>query len=211
MNIKRMMVVVCLGIGLAGMSGEAGAGDTAADLFQKSYDYEAVGKLNDALGALDQLPSPRHECYVAHLRRGWLLSRLGRSPESIDAYGKAITAEPRSVEAKVGVLVPLMALRRWADTEAMAREALKLDPGNYLAGLRLAFSVYSLGRYAESAMLYRKLLDAYPSDVEVRAGLGWALLKSGKAADAAKEFREVLEIAPKNVLSLDGLKAAGVP
>ncbi|MFO0763153.1 MAG: tetratricopeptide repeat protein, partial [Byssovorax sp.] len=77
--------------------------------------------------------------------------------------------------------------------------------------LRLAFSVYSLGRYAESAMLYRRLLDAYPSDVEVRAGLGWALLKSGKAADAAKEFREVLEIAPKNALSLDGLKAAGVP
>lgn len=211
MDIKRWLVMVALGVGLGGMAGEAGAGDSSAELFQKSYDSEAVGKVQEALGALDQLPSPRRECYVAVLRRGWLLYKLGRSGESIDAYGKAIALEPRSVEARVGALAPQMAMRRWADAEAGAREVLKLDPGNYLASLRLAFSVYSLGRYPEAAALYRKLLDSYPSDVEVRAGLGWALLKSGKAADAAGEFREVLEISPRNALSLDGLKAAGVP
>ncbi len=211
MDLKRWLVMVALGVGLGAMAGEAGAGDSSADLFQKSYDSEAVGKVQDALGALDQLPPERREGYVALLRRGWLLYKLGRNQEAIEAYGKAISISPRSVEARVGALAPQMAMRRWADAEAGARELLKLDPGNYLAGLRLAFSVYSLGRYPESAAIYRKLLDSYPSDVEVRAGLGWACLKSGKAADAAREFREVLEIAPKNTLALDGLKAAGAP
>lgn len=211
MAIKRIAAMVALSIGLGVMSGEAGAGDSAAELFQRSYDHEATGKIQDALGALDQLPQGRKDAYVAQLRRGWLLYKLGRSLESIDAYGKAITLEPRSVEARVGILGPQMAMRRWADAEGMAREALKLDPGNYLANLRLAFSLYSLGRYPESASVYRRLLDSYPSDVEVRSGLGWAQLKSGKAADAAKEFREVLEIAPRNALAIEGLKAAGVP
>jgi tetratricopeptide (TPR) repeat protein len=146
---------------------------------------------------------------VAQLRRGWLFYKLGKHAEAVDAYGRAVALEPRSVEARVGALLPAMALRRWADVEAGAREVQKIDPANYLAGLRMAFAVYSLGRYPEAAVLYRKLLDAYPSDVEVRSGLGWSLLKAGKGAEAAGEFRAVLDIAPKNTLAAEGMKALG--
>jgi tetratricopeptide (TPR) repeat protein len=199
------VLAAALGCGVA----QAGADGGAADQFQRSYDSEALGKLQDAVTALDALPAPQHDGYVAQLRRGWLLYRLGKHAESIDAYAKAIAQEPRSVEARVGVLLPAMALRRWADVESGAREALRLDPGNYLANLRLAFAMYNLGRHAESAAVYKRLAEGYPSDVEVRAGLGWALLKSGKAAEAAAEFRSVLEVAPKNALALDGWKASG--
>jgi tetratricopeptide (TPR) repeat protein len=198
------LVAVAFGCGVA----SAGADGGAAEQFQRSYDSEASGKNQEALGALDALPSPQKDGYVAQLRRGWLLYKLGKSAESIDAYGRAVGLEPRSVEARVGALLPAMALRRWADVEAGAREVQKLDPGNYLAGLRLAFAVYNLGRYNEAAALYKRLAEAYPSDVDVRAGLGWALLKTGKATEAATEFRAVLEVAPRNVLASDGLKAA---
>lgn len=201
------IVATGLGIGMAHADADGGA----PEQFQRSYDSEAAGKVADALAALDALPAPQKGGYVAELRRGWLQYRLGKNPEAIDAYARAIALEPRSVEARVGVLLPAMALRRWTDVENGAREALKLDPGNYLANLRLAFAIYNLGRYPESATVYKKLSEAYPSDVEVRAGLGWALLKGGgKAAEAAAEFRAVLEIAPKNALASDGLKAIGI-
>jgi urea transporter len=207
-NMKRWisvgLAVVVLGCGVASAVAEGGA----ADQFQRSYESEASGKTGDALAAIDGLPAPQRDGYVAQLRRGWLLYKLGKSAESIDAYGKAVALEPRSIEARVGALLPAMALRRWADTETGAREVLKLDPGNYLANLRLAFSIYNLGRYPEAAALYKRLAEAYPSDVEVRGGLGWALLKQGKANDATAEFRAVLEIAPRNALAADGLKAA---
>lgn len=199
------LLAAAIGCGVAKADADSGAGDA----FQRSYDSEAVGKVDEAIAALDSLPAAERDGYVAELRRGWLFYKRGKYAEAVNAYAKAIAMAPSSIEARVGSLLPLMALRRWADTEAGAREVLKMDPGNYLANLRLAFSVYNLGRYAESAAVYKRLAEAYPSDVEVRAGLGWALLKSGKAAEAASEFRAVLGIAPKNPLALDGLKASG--
>jgi len=209
MTKKRWLGIALLAAALGCGVARAGADGGAADGFQRSYDSEAAGKIPDAVAALDALPSPQKDGYVAQLRRGWLLYRLGKHTEAIGAYGRAIALEPRSIEARTGVLLPAMALRRWADVESGAREVLRLDAGNYLGNLRLAFALYNLGRYPESASVYKHLAESYPSDVEVRGGLGWALLKGGKAAEAASEFRAVLEIAPKNALAADGLKAAG--
>jgi tetratricopeptide (TPR) repeat protein len=208
MNVRPWISLTLVAAVLGASIATAGADGGAADQFQLSYDREAQGKLPDALAAMDALPAPQQAGYVAQLRRGWLLYGLGRSPEAIDAYGKAIALEPRSVEARVGVLLPAMALRRWTDVEAGAREVLKLDAGNYLGNLRLAFALYNEGRYPEAEGVYRRLAEAYPSDVEVRSGLGWSLLKAGKGSDAAAEFRAVLDVAPRNVLAAQGLKAA---
>ncbi|MDC0682867.1 MULTISPECIES: tetratricopeptide repeat protein [Sorangium] len=211
MRASRWFFVMLVGCALSGVpSGAAEAEGRPADLFQLSYDAEAAGKVQDALAALDRLPAPQKDGYVAELRRGWLYHKLGRNKEAVDAYGRASALEPRSVESRVGALLPQMALRRWADVEATARKALQLDPANYLASLRLAFALYNLARYPEAATIYGRLAEMYPSDVEVRSGLGWSLLKMGKGGDAARELRRVLDIAPKHALARDGLRAAGV-
>src|SRR5205807_1274448 len=128
--------------------------------------------------------------------------------EAIPSYARAVALAPKAVEPRVGMLLPLLALRNWSDVESQARLVLKLDPKNYLATLRLAFSLYNLHHYDESAALYTRLHELYPSDVDTLGGLGWTLLKQGQAAEAAKHFREVLDIAPQNALARDGLKAA---
>ena len=180
----------------------------SSTLYQQSYDAEAAGKLDDALGDLARLPGPQKDAYVANLRRGWLLYRLTRHAESVGAYAAAIGREPNSIEARVGVLLPLMALKKWQEVETAAQEVLKRDPENYLATLRMAFALFNLKRYAESEPLYRKLYGLYPGDVDVRTGLGWAVFKMGKAGDASKIFAEVLEISPKNPSALDGWHAS---
>ncbi len=179
----------------------------AAKAFQRSYDAEATGKNDAALAALDTLPAGQREGYVAELRRGWLLYRAGRHAESVTSYNKAIAASPAATEAKVGKLAPLLALRRWADAEATARDVLRKDPGNYTATLRLAFALWNQAKLAESEATYRALVQAYPADVDARAGLGWALVKLNRTRDAAQVFGEILEIAPQNALAQDGLRA----
>jgi tetratricopeptide (TPR) repeat protein len=114
--------------------------------FQRSYDEETAGKLETALSALDDVVASERTGttgYVAQLRRGWLLYRLGKHADSVKAYAKASALDPGSIEARVGALVPLGELRRWVDVEAMAREIVRKDPGNYAANLRLAFALYS--------------------------------------------------------------------
>lgn len=179
------------------------------DLMQRSYDSEAVGKFQDSLSALDSLSAPLYDSYVVTLRRAWLLYRLGKFQESAAMYGRAVALSPAAVEARLGALLPNLALRRWADVETQARAILKLDPANYLATLRLAFACYNLQRYAESATFYKRLTDLHPGDIEVRVGLGWAFLKMGKYKEAAAEFRFVLEISPRNDLAREGMKALG--
>lgn len=184
-----------------------GGGAQAADAFQRSYDSEALGKLQEALSALDSVANKNS--YVAQYRRGWLFYRLGKYSESIEGYNQAIALAPSSVEARLGVLLPQMALRRWSDVESAAKGALRLDGANYLANLRLAFAYYNLHRYADAVSHYGKLHQMHPSDVEVLSGLGWSLLKLGKKDEAAERFRALLEIAPRHALAKEGIKAAG--
>lgn len=203
-RVLAVLVVLVLSGGLVAAQGEGGA-----ELIQQSYDDEATGKLADALADLDRLPEPRRNTYVVQLRRGWLQYRLGQNAASVESYKKAAALAPGSVEARVGMLLPLLADRRFGTAEKSARDALRLDPNNYLATLRLAWSLYNLGQYGDALAQYRKLADAYPSDVDVRAGLGWSLVKLGRNDEAAKAFREVLEIAPKHALAREGAQLVG--
>ncbi len=157
--------------------------------------------------ALDSLPSPQRDGYVAQLRRGWLLYRLGRHADAIGLYTKAIGLEPESLEARLGRLLPELAARRWHDVEATARDILERDSANYLGNLRLAFAVYNQGRHAEAEKIYRKLMALFPGETDVRTGLAWSLLKLGKRDEAKKHFNEVLDVAPRAPLALEGLKA----
>jgi tetratricopeptide (TPR) repeat protein len=180
-----------------------------ARAYATSYDHESAGHFADALRDLNDLPVVEQERYLARLRRGWLLYRLGRHPDSVAAYRQAIALERGSVEARVGSLLPLISLRRWAEVEQEARLALEIDPANYLAGVRLAFAVYNRARYPEAETLYRRVLGFYPSDADARAGLGWSLLKQGRRGDARQAFLEASYVAPRSPAIADGLIAAG--
>lgn len=194
----------------AGATTETPASAADGAQFQKSYDDETAGKLETALAALDGIGASGTAGYVAQLRRGWLLYRMGKHADAVKAYAKASALDPASVEAKVGALVPLGELRRWIDIEAMAREIVRKDPGNYTANLRLAFALYSQAKFADAEAAYRTVLAGAPSDVDARAGLGWSQLKLGRARDAQATFTELLGYAPKNALALEGMKALGV-
>jgi tetratricopeptide (TPR) repeat protein len=194
----------------AGTSTEAPSSTADATQFQKSYDDEAAGKLEAALSALDGVGAAGTAGYVAQLRRGWLLYRMGKHADAVKAYAKASALDPASVEARVGALVPLGELRRWIDIEAMAKEIVRKDPANYTANLRLAFALYSQAKFAEAEAAYRTVLVGAPSDVDARAGLGWSQLKLGKNRDAQVTFSELLGYAPKNALALEGMKALGL-
>ena len=198
----------------AAPAGEAGAADLSgllpetARVYQKSYDEEAAGRFAQALSALGALGAAEQASYLAHLRRGWLLYRIGRHAESVAAYRQALAVERDSLEARVGCLMPQMALRDWAAVEQGARGVLERDPASYLGGLRLAFAVYSTGRFAEAEGLYRRVVARYPSDADARAGLGWSLLRQGKRAEAREQFLQAARTAPRSPLVLEGLKTS---
>ena len=189
------------------VQGPAANGD-ASSAWEASYAAEAAGKLEAALRALDGLPAARHVSYLADLRRGWLQYRLGRYLESVSAYRYAVSKEPAAIEARVALLLPLMALTKWQDVTQVAQDVLKIDPDNYLATQRLALAKFNTARFQEAEGLYRRLLLLYPSDLEMRAGLGWSLLRLGKHAQASAAFSQVLEVNRYHESATRGLQLA---
>lgn len=184
--------------------------DDTSSRFQASYDAEAKGRYADALGELDRIAGDARDGYIWHLRRGWLQYLAGQFGPSIESYRGALGVAPRAIEPQLGMLLPMLAARRFADAEKVAVAVLAADPHNSTALSKLAWARYSLGRYADAADSYRKVLLDYPSDVDMRAGLGWSLLKLGKASEAAAEFRAVLLVAPKHSSAKTGLDTLGM-
>ena len=180
----------------------------AARAWQASYAAETAGNFEQALSALADLPAPHSTSYLSSYRRGWLQYRLGRFTESVAAYNSAVLIAPNSVEARVALLVPLMAQSRWNEVAAGAEEVLKRDPENYLALQRLAYAKFSTRHFPEAEHLYRRLVAAYPSDIEMRASLGWAVLRMGNHKQAASLFAEVLEVSPGHAIATSGLQQA---
>lgn len=191
-------LLLCLSLAVA---------QTPPELYQQSYDQEAVGNFVGAMASVDALPSSEQQTYTWALRKAWLAYLAGRFDVSIGAYDQAIRRAPKAVEPLLGKMLPLLATRRWADARAVGGQVLAMDPESFLGRSRSAWASYNLGRYADAEQLYRGVLADYPGDVEMRAGLGWTLLKQGKAGAARKEFEAVLHVAPKHPSALSGLAA----
>ncbi len=203
--MKGAMLAIGVSVMVWTVSSTAWAATVPA-LYQASYDLEAVQDYVGALAQMEAIPATDRD-YVHHLRRGWLLYVLGRYDESVGAYRAAISASPGSVEARQGLILPLMASRKWVDAKSACEELLAMVPDDYRGTSRLAYIAYNMGKYAESATLYRQVLVHYPSDVEMQAGLGWSLLKNRQYDAARVVFEAILRVAPNHASARDGLQA----
>ncbi len=174
------------------------------EAFRRSYAAEARGDPAAALEALGP-GGAADDGYVASLRRGWLLYLVGHHEESVESYRRAALAAPAAVEARLGEMLPLMALRRWRDAARVGEEVLALAPNDFTAVSRLAWIEFSQGQWGRAEALYRRALAAYPASAEMRSGLGWTLLREGRGREARREFEEVLAFAPDDASARGGL------
>lgn len=195
---------IALPLALLLLAPAAGAADGVPDIYRQSYGAEARGDLGGALQLMERL-GPAGGTYVAQLRTGWLLYLAGRHAPSAEAYQRAVALEPAAVEARLGAMLPLMALRRWKDAERLGEEALALAPGDFTAVSRLAWIQYSQAQWARAEALYRRALAGWPASAEMRTGLAWSLLKQGRNKEAREAFEAVLLYAPDLLSAREGL------
>ncbi|MBM4346662.1 MAG: tetratricopeptide repeat protein [Deltaproteobacteria bacterium] len=181
-------------------------GESVHQIYQQSYDEEAKGNYTEALLVLMRAERFEEKSYLFHLRLGWL-NYLGKKfPDSANAYQRAIRLNKDSIEARLGLMLPLMAQGRWAEAEKVGKEILLLDKASYLANSRLAYIYYNMKLFKEAEAHYRRVLQSYPGDIEMQAGLAWSLLKQEKREEAEKVFLEILKYVPNHVTANVGMK-----
>ena len=202
------LVGVSLLMALAsGVAAQTAVEDPIAVHFEASFKAEEEGEIARALNEVLEVLRLRGDDYVATLRAAWLYYRKGQYDDAIVTYRKAIALARDSIEARLGLTLPLMAMGRWTETEDVCKAVLRTGPANYLALSRLAYAQYNRGAFTEAEASYRKVLALYPSDLDMMLGLGWTYTKLDRPEQARGFFEAVLRIRRTSLGARAGLEA----
>ncbi len=176
------------------------------EAYHRSYIYEKSGDYADAIKALMPVYKSYPNGYTVNLRLGWLYYLAGRYADSEYHYKKALQAIPTSVEAVLGLMLPLMAQDRWSQVESLAYRILKTDYYNYYGNLRLSVALRHQNKFSMAEAVDRKMLTLYPTDVNFLNELALSLLGEGKKLYAKTIFENVLILDPENVVAREYLE-----
>ena len=105
--------------------------------YHDSIAAERVENYGKAIDAMLPVLRAYPEVYTPNLRLGWLYYLDGRYRNSITHYEQAIKAYSASLEARNGLMLPLLAQQKYAEVEQQAYQVLNVDYYNYFANLRL--------------------------------------------------------------------------
>lgn len=194
--MKLYPLIASLATGLILMTSTASAQEAA---WQNSYQLEAAGKYTEALAAIDGVPTNGPDAELKALRRGWLYYLPGRFDESIREYRLAIERNPKSVDARLGVTLPLLAAKRWRDAEQSAQAVLNLAPNNYTALLRLVIALEAQKDWAIMAKVAANMVSSYPTDASAYVYLARANAWLGKREEAVVAYTAALSRYPGHV------------
>ena len=163
--------------------------------WQESYRLESNYQYDAALNALNGVSS---DSELVFLRRGWLNYLKGSHSKSIDYYNKAINKNGKSLDARLGIILPLMAQQRWREAASNANKVLKVAPWNYHAHARLMATEEALKQWSQLEKHARSVTERYPSDVDALIFLARAYRQLGNENAAAQSYKKALELVPSN-------------
>jgi tetratricopeptide (TPR) repeat protein len=175
------------------------------DPWAESYRLEALTQYDSAATALAPIikANPRHE--FAILRQGWLNYLRGAHNESIRDYQKALDINPASLDARLGLMLPLIAQQRWREVASHANKVLAVAPWNYYAHVRLMISEEGERKWDTLAKHAAKVSQHYPSDATVLVYLARANVWMQKDKEARRAYERVLERVPNHIEALQYL------
>jgi tetratricopeptide (TPR) repeat protein len=165
-------------------------------LWKNSYQLETAGKYSEAMAAIDPVAANSPDAELKAMRRGWLYYLLGSFNDAIREYRLAIDRNGRSIDARLGVILPLMAQKRWREAEQSAQAVLDMAPNNYTALLRLCIAQEGLHDWTAMAKTAATLVASYPSDSSAYVYLARANAWQLKREQAVAAYTAVLSRYP---------------
>jgi len=171
-----------------------------------SYTLEASGAYEKAAAVLVPYTHSGERSEFAWLRYAWLNYLQGNFNDSIAAYKQAMQLNQRSIDAKLGITLPLMAQQRWREAMKYSQMILDQAPLNYTAHVRLMVCQEGLRQWQELEKHAKTVAAFYPTDATSLVYLARSYAWQGKTLLAKSTYRKVLMRVPSHVEALRFLK-----
>ncbi|MDX8384276.1 MAG: tetratricopeptide repeat protein [Ghiorsea sp.] len=205
-----MMMVLLLGV-----SGQVYAQGEAAgvEVWRSSYALEIKGEYEKAAAVLLPLMDEGSNQEYARMRYAWLHYMQGNFNDAIRGYKRVLKQNARSIDARLGVSLPLMAQGRWQEASRYVKQVLALSPLHYTAHLRLMVCEEALRHWADLEKHALSLGATYPSDTTFLVYLARAYAWQNKVEDAQATYWRVLARYPEHLEArkyIDGNESAAL-
>lgn len=168
------------------------------EAYHKSFNYEKIEDYENAIRTLSSVLDEYPNGYTVNLRMGWLYYLLGKYANSIEHYQKAIQSASTSLEAKNGLMLPLLAQNKYSEAASTAFQVVSVDYYNYYANMRLAYSLRLQKKNDQAEQILNKMLAAYPTDVTFLTELALVKYNQGDTEKAGSLMWDVLTLDPEN-------------
>ena len=204
---KHLLIIMVLLPIFISVAQNNNSSDTKLLTFRTSIQEESIGKYAQAILTIMKIYDKYSEEYTINLRLGWLHYLNKDYDSSIKYYKNALAISyNKSIEAMLGVTLPLAAKDDWDKVKDYYNMILDSDENNYTANLRLGQIDLNTENYLSAKSYLSKLIEMYPGDYETNLYLAWAYYYLGDNSTAYDLFIEVLTLIPGEKSALEGLK-----
>ncbi|MDQ6954835.1 MAG: hypothetical protein Q9M20_05270 [Mariprofundaceae bacterium] len=179
---------------------------TLNDTWMSSYTLEANGEYEKAAAVIQPYLDSGELSEFATLRYAWLNYLQGNFNDAVRSYKQAMAQNKRSIDAKLGITLPLMAQQRWRESMRYLKQTLAEAPLNYTAHTRLMVCEEGLRQW-ETLEKHASTVSAYyPTDATALVYLARSYAWQGKDLLAKSVYRKVLVRIPAHVEALQFIK-----
>jgi tetratricopeptide (TPR) repeat protein len=179
--------------------------DEKITVFNASLADEGNGNYTEAVNKMMKIYDKHKDNYMMNLRLGWLNYLRESYDQSKKFYRSALNiSDEKSIEAYLGLTLPLAALEEWDEVRNTYSRILKLDPENYTANLRLGQIHLNNADYKNARNYLERAFNAYPGDYELNLSLGWTYYYLGINKRAKELFTTALMLSPDDVSATQG-------
>lgn len=181
-------------------------GDDKVKSFNESIRFENEGKYDQAISPLTKIYSANKEDHLINIRLGWLYYQKKDYTKSKEYYRNSITLNTSSIEAKLGLTLPLSALNEWDEIKKIYFEIINIDSKNYTANLRLGQIYLANADYMNAKKYLEVAYKHYSTSYEPNLSLGYTYFYLGDKTNAKKLLTQALMLKENDSLALEGLK-----
>ena len=164
-------------------------------LYGAAAALQKLGQPDEALDVCDKAPADFDSWFL----RGNILYSLGRAPEALAAFDKALALKPGDGGVLCNRGETLRQLARFPEAAAMFDEVLAKDPRSVEALLGRGIVEFKNARTGEAFQYFKAALEADPACATAYTGRGLALQELGRFGDALADFEHALALNPELV------------
>ncbi len=168
-------------------------------LWSKSYLLESEGKYQQAAAVLEPVLSESGIGEYGWLRTGWLHYLQANYNDSRKAYLKALDLNNQSIDARLGIILPLLAKQRYREVEYYANQIISIDPWNLKANVYLMLVEEVNKEWSTLAQHAQRVSQRYPTDADSLVYLARAYAWLGESDLAKRVYQRVQMIYPTNI------------